>query len=253
MRRFLIFFVLVFLSFHLFAGEPPKTTPKTTIDDLWVVDSSQYSTGLMLDVNDNIHIYFEELRKANVKSHGVFIAADALTTYRSPIRNEKEEILFLDHQDLEIDWWERYSDAWNKHADPSPLIAIRRFLLKLPKLTQIYETTYHRAGVPTNVTVFVSDLDGFHKHAIGSQQEFWGPNDFVDSFKAFHQQTAKSIQINIVAEKDLSPIAVPGGIDFVYTQMTQRTGGTLYPWVRGTDMATIMRSLAANAIKRARN
>ncbi|MCB0403274.1 MAG: tandem-95 repeat protein [Bdellovibrionales bacterium] len=228
------------------------------VENLWVLDLSDYSGNLVSSLGCCIDHYYNVLNDADIHHTGILISSDARNFDGSPTMNYQGDMLLRwdrDHiQDFrnrtQPDSFSFNNEYWTDNCLSTPLWSMQRFYDRIKGFSQIYERDYFVDQVPMDVLIATCQRD--HYRYFTSSQT---PDGFANRFMSLHAAKKKPYHVSRITPRDSSLSSIKpsqAGPANAYSVVVNATGGKNY---HGEDwnysMGAILKDYAKTVITRA--
>lgn len=206
------------------------------VELIWIVDHSSANERAIQLLKNNIHVFYNDLKKAGFSYSGVMLSSDLEKFDGSPIRQVGGPNLLSVGPDEVLDFKLRtsiaFSDLFCNNCYSSPTWALGRFLEKIKTMKDIYHNGFYSPGVPVEVLFVTSQTDHYKIFAKKSPLKNYAPVDYAKGFIDIGLQENKRIRIHGLTpecphlqETSGDPMSV--GPQETYRVLAEKTGGEL--------------------------
>ncbi len=175
--------------------------PGARVDNIWVVgnnpDPCSGAHCLITKLKENIDVYYDALKAADIHHYGVYLSSDACL-YTTPIKDSRGKVLMAWDDSL----WVK---SFNNRVDRSPgrkdwsslLVANWQFLYTAGSSIP---APFFAGRVPVE-TLYVSDEADSYSRAYAAWMPIknWSPTDYLDYFKGIYGKYKKSHRTSALA------------------------------------------------------
>lgn len=238
-----------------------KAVPGAPSENVWVLDNSWpwlEQNRMMKQMKEDIHVYFEALNAAQVRSTGLYLSSDVARWKGIPNQGD-DTSLFIQGNDSQVasHFISRIDETYNKKCYTSPIWGLHKFYEFVPTNSEIMNRFFN-AGVPMDVMIATPHVDHYQTFSKGTPQAKDTPSDFAQRFIAFHQKEQQNYRISTIAPDCTvmqDPMGTPGNVqsakDNPFRTLTQMTKGVYYKWDCHFDMEKTLKDYASQVIFRA--
>jgi len=237
-----------------------QAVPGAAVENLWVIDNSWCSRKMIAELKRQIHLYEEDLARAQIQHRGVYLSSAPDKYSGKPIRSKTGETLLLSsNPSWTDDFLSRMKASPSRGercfgSENSPIWSMFLFYTLLPTFTDIYPHYYFLPNIPMEVLTASVQRDEYRYYSKNAPQAGYTPTDYARDFMIVHALGNKPYRISSIGPidcRDAEDSDCREDSGDAYREIDRATGGVYYPFKYDTDLSRAIHDYAARVIFRA--